>query len=104
DLEISGGVMSFPVYIKGHTSGVDVFWFRKGATGSFSGHDAELFRRASHAIANARTRNLTPDKNDAIGFALEIANLFLGDPKPAVRQGDLNKLGKECAEHIAPYL
>jgi GAF domain-containing protein len=52
-LELSGPLIGFPIYIQGYTAGVLFCWRRKGESGHLDWRDMEMFRRASHLIANA---------------------------------------------------
>jgi len=53
-LEIHGPLIGFPVSIHGHVSGVVVSWLRRAPQDAceLDGRDIELFRRASHVMAN----------------------------------------------------
>lgn len=51
-LDIHGPLIGFPVSIHGHVCGVVASWLRKSPAMELDGRDIELFRRASHVMAN----------------------------------------------------
>ena len=54
NLNITGSVLGFPIYVRGHMACVVTIWRKGGENEALGWSQVELFRRAGHLLANVR--------------------------------------------------
>jgi len=79
-LHLSGPMLGFPIYVRSYIVGVMIIWRRDGEKKSLGWPDMELFRRASHLIANAGSRSkLGSDEPTRKDLHAEVQNPILAE-------------------------